>query len=259
MLNRVHPLLAYVEYWLKQEDIYSLQSPFLFELQQKLDDFLRRQRNENLAIEAYRSQLLRSKESIPIEDFGAGSKKVNSQRRQVSRIAQYSTSSRKFAQLYQFFCQQTPAETVLELGTCLGISSRYLANATPGRVISFEGAHELAKIARPQTGYSNLEIIEGDLKLTLPTFLQTLQTIDFALIDATHTYEGTLSYFTQLIQKIHNYSIIVIGDIHWSRDMEKAWKEIIQKPEVKLSLDFYECGIVYFDFPGEKTDLILDF
>ncbi|UZD22429.1 class I SAM-dependent methyltransferase [Algoriphagus halophytocola] len=259
MLNRVHPLLAYVEYWLKQEDLYSLQSPFLFELQQKLAGFLLEQKNENLQIEEYREQLLQSHHSVPVQDFGAGSKKVNTELRQISKVAKYSTSSRKFAQLYQFFCQQTPANTVLELGTCLGITSRYLANATSGRVVSFEGAPELAQIARPHSGYTNLDIITGDLKSTLPNFLQTLENFDFALIDATHTYEGTLSYFEQLLQKIHKNSIIVIGDIHWSREMEKAWRAIIRKPEVQLSLDFFECGVLYFDFPGGKTDLILQF
>jgi hypothetical protein len=51
----------------------------------------------------------------------------------------------------------------------------------------------------------------------------------------------------------------VIGDIHWSGEMENAWKKIIQFPEVKLSLDFYEVGVIFFDFPGKKTQYILDF
>jgi hypothetical protein len=62
-----------------------------------------------------------------------------------------------------------------------------------------------------------------------------------------------------LISKTSPESIIAIGDIHWSKSMEKAWKEIQEFPEVKLSLDFYEVGVLFFQFPGEKTHLILDF
>lgn len=194
-----------------------------------------------------------------MEDFGAGSKRVNTTRRRIADIAKYSTSNRRFAQLYQFFCSLTPAGNVLELGTCLGISSRYLSKVTLGKLYTFEGSKEIARIAQPTQGYENINLIVGELSQTLPLVLEVMQKIDFALIDATHTYEGTLSYFDQLIQKIHPKSILAIGDIHWSREMEKAWKEIKARPEVRLSLDFYECGIVFFDYPGEKTEYVLDF
>lgn len=194
-----------------------------------------------------------------MKDFGAGSKRVNTSRRKVADITKFSTSSRKFAQLYQFFTSLTPAETVLELGTCMGISSRYLSKVTKGRLFTFEGSEEIARIAQPSKGFSNLEIILGELNKTLPETLGKIEKIDFVLIDATHTYEGTIQYFDQILTKIHSKSIVAIGDIHWSKEMEKAWKEINQRQEVRLSLDFYECGIVFFEYPGAKTAYVLDF
>jgi len=47
-------------------------------------------------------------------------------------------------------------------------------------------------------------------------------------------------------EKLHANSIVIIGDIHWSKGMEKAWEEIRLMEEVRLSLDFFECGVLLF-------------
>ncbi|MEP0714428.1 class I SAM-dependent methyltransferase [Algoriphagus sp.] len=259
MLNKAYPLLSYLAYWLKKEDKFSLQSPFLFKIHQDLTRFLEIRKKEDLDIEAYRASLSTSDKIIEVTDFGAGSKRVNTSKRRVADITKFSTSSRKHAQLYQFFCSLTPASTVLELGTCMGISTRYLSKVTKGKLYTFEGSKEIWEVAQPEQGYENVTFVLGQLSQTLSETLRKLDQIDFALIDATHTYEGTIRYFEQIQQKTHSTSIVVIGDIHWSAEMSKAWADIKAKPAVKLSFDFYECGVVFFDFPGQKTEYTLDF
>lgn len=231
----------------------------MFNTYRGLTKFIESRKDADLDIEAYRDNLLLSDEIIEVQDYGAGSKRVNTSLRKVADITKYSTSNRKFAQLYQYFCTLTPANTVLELGTCMGISSRYLSKVTSGQVQTFEGSKEIARVATPRQGFENITIQVGELKDTLRYTLSNLARVDFALIDATHTYEGTIQYFEQILSKTHPQSIIAIGDIHWSKEMEKAWEEIKSKPEVQLTLDFYECGIVFLEYPGEKSDYILDF
>lgn len=259
LLNKFYPLLSYLTYWLKKEDKYSLHSPLLFNTYQDLFRSIKAREDADLEIETYRERLLSSDEIIDVQDYGAGSKSVNTTKRKVADITKFSTSNRRFAQLYQFFCSLTPAKTILELGTCMGISSRYLSKVTLGKLYTFEGAKEIARVARPIRGFENINMVVGELSQTLPNTLASSDIVDFALIDATHTYEGTLHYFDQILPKTHPKSIIAIGDIHWSKEMEKAWKEIKNRPEVKLSLDFYECGIVFLDYSGEKTEYVLDF
>lgn len=231
----------------------------MFNTYRGLTKFIESRKDADLDIEAYRDNLLLSDEIIEVQDYGAGSKRVNTSLRKVADITKYSTSNRKFAQFYQYFCTLTPANTVLELGTCMGISSRYLSKVTSGQVQTFEGSKEIARVATPRQGFENITIQVGELKDTLRYTLSNLARVDFALIDATHTYEGTIQYFEQILSKTHPQSIIAIGDIHWSKEMEKAWEEIKSKPEVQLTLDFYECGIVFLEYPGEKSDYILDF
>ncbi|MHA7129986.1 O-methyltransferase [Algoriphagus namhaensis] len=209
-------------------------------------------------IEAYRRDLLRSKEKIKVLDLGAGSKRVNQSVRKISDVTKYSTSGRKFAQIYQYFCSLTPAEKVVELGTCMGISTRYLARVTKGRLYTFEGSSEIQRVAMSGTENSPISFILGDFEDTLPKFLKENSSIDFALIDANHTFVGTISSFSHLLPRLHDRSIVAIGDIHWSEEMEQAWKEIRKHPRVRISLDFYEAGILFFDSPlDDKQDLIL--
>lgn len=260
MNGKAYPFIAYINYWLKKEDAYSLQSPYLFQLYNRLSSFLKSRETSDLDIEEYRKNLLNSQEYIHVLDLGAGSKSVNQPQRPIAGITRYSTSARKYAQLYQFFCSLTDSKIVLELGTCVGISSRYLAKiAEKGKVYSFEGAEELAKLTQADPAYQNLEVITGDLAVTLPDLLQEIEFVDFALIDATHTYASTMSYFNQLLPKLKPNSILVIGDIHWSAAMTKAWKAIKSHERVRLSLDYYECGVVFFEYSGQKSDYILDF
>jgi predicted O-methyltransferase YrrM len=253
----IFSLRAYLIYWLKKEDCYSLQSPFVFGIYTGLIKFLKSNAQGNSEIEQFRQLLLNDKSTITVLDLGAGSKKVPHANRQVADITRYSSSGIKFAQLYAYFCSLTPAKNVIELGTCVGISTRYLAGQTNGNLYTFEGSPEIQQVAQREPKPPDIKFIVGPIEEQLPLALSTITTVDFVLLDANHTYNGTLLAFEALLSKIHSKSIIAIGDIHWSEEMEKVWEKIRSYQEVRLSLDFFECGIVFFDFPGDKTELIL--
>lgn len=259
MLKKAYPFFSYLDYFLRKEDLYSLQSPMLFAMYGELKGFRKSRQYNDLDIEQYRSNLLASKESIDVDDFDAGSKHLPNSSRQVAEITKFSTTNRKFAQLYQFFCNKTAAQNVLELGTCVGITTRYLSKVTTGKIYSFEGSPEIARIAASASEYKNLELIEGNINTTLPALLKTGDLVDFALIDAAHTYEATIRYFQQLKSNLHSGSIVAVGDIHWSKEMNRAWEYIKSDEAVILTLDFYECGIIFFEYAGPKSHYILDY
>lgn len=259
MGNRLFPLWSFFNYWLKKEDKFSIHSPLLFKTYGELFDFILAKDQLDLDIEECRNLLLDSDEVIEVLDLGAGSKKVNTQKRKVSAITEYSTSSRKTSQLLQYFCSRTQAVQVIELGTCVGLNTKYLARETKGCLATFEGATELARIASLHLSDSSVELIVGNISDTLPEYLDRIDFVDFAFIDANHTYDSTLNSLKSLLQKVRSGSIIAIGDIHWSVQMQSAWNEIIEFQEVRLSLDFYEVGILFFEFPGDKEHWVLDF
>ena len=49
-----------------------------------------------------------------------------------------------------------------------------------------------------------------------------------------------------LIKKTDENSILIFDDIHWSEEMELAWKEIQNHPLVTVTIDLFFIGIVFF-------------
>jgi predicted O-methyltransferase YrrM len=253
------PFFAYLKYWLVKEDRYSVQSPLVYNLYDGLLAFSKKSVGKDSELEEIRKKLDQDLEILEIEDFGAGSKKLKNDLRKTSSITKHSTSSRKYSQLYQYFCSCTPAKIVFELGTCVGINTRYLSRATRGQLFTFEGSKALWQKAQEFPSPDNVQYILGDINTTLSKTLQESGSVDFILIDATHTFQGTLSYFELIIPFIRESSIAAVADIHWSAEMNAAWEQIKRHPKVILSLDFYECGILIFDKKYSKGDYILHY
>lgn len=253
------PFFAYLKYWLVREDRYSIQSPLVYELYDGLLAFSKKSAKKDSDLEEIRKKFNNDFELLEIEDFGAGSKKLKNNLRKTSSITKYSTSSRKFSRLYQYFCSRTPAKIVFELGTCVGINSRYLSRVTRGQLFTFEGSKALWQKAQEFPSPDNVQYILGDINTTLFKTIQKSGPVDFILIDATHTYQGTLSYFELIIPVIRDSSIVAVADIHWSAEMNAAWEQIKRHPKVILSLDFYECGLLIFDKKYSKGDYILHY
>ena len=259
MKRHFYPFLSFLRYWLVKEDQYAVQSPFVFDVYNGLIGYIQQSKGKDLEIEEFRKTLLSSNEISEIEDFGAGSIKLTKPKRKISSVTRYSTSSRKFSQLYQFFCSKTPAINVFELGTCVGVNTRYLAQATKGTLFTFEGSQALWAKSQEIPKPENTHFVLGNLKNSLPYILDKNHPVDFALLDANHTFQATLEYFELILPKIKESSIIAIADIHWSKEMNNAWEKIKSHPEVVISLDFFECGILFFDKTLTKSHYILHY
>ena len=51
----------------------------------------------------------------------------------------------------------------------------------------------------------------------------------------------------------------IMDDIYWSRDMHKAWKEIISWPEVRVSVDLFHMGILLLRRDLHKREIKIKF
>ena len=88
--------------------------------------------------------------------------------------------------------------------------------------------------------------------------LQKINKVDLAFVDGNHLKIPTLTYFGLLLEKSTDQSIFIFDDIHWSAEMEEAWKEIQQHPAVTLSIDLFFIGLVFFkkDFKAKQHFVI---
>lgn len=201
-------------------------------------------------IEKHRQALLTNNQEIEVLDFGAGSRLSLTKTRKIGRIAQASLKPKKFGQLFFRMINYYGCANILELGTCLGITTSYLATAnTNAQITTMEGAPTIANEAQAffsKMGLNNINLIVGNFDDTLPNFLTATEKLDFVYIDGNHQYKPTLNYFLQLQPKLSSNAIVIFDDIYWSKEMEMAWNEVKEKAQNCVTVDLFYVGIVFF-------------
>lgn len=251
---------AYLRHLLKAGGPHSVHSPLVFEL---ITQVLADQKTFACfdELEKIRRQLWINDALIHVDDFGAGSRTVNSRERKISQIARHALQSKKCARSLFRIAHHFNPENILELGTSFGVTTAYLGSVSGKiKVTGIEGAPEVADIARKTVnaaGLKNVEIITGKFDDVLPRYLKANPTVDMAIIDGNHTFAATVNYFETLIPHCHAKSILVFDDIHWSIGMEKAWNTIVQNPAVMISIDFFHFGLIFFGYSKEKQHFTL--
>ena len=201
-------------------------------------------------IEALREGLKKDKRLLTIEDLGAGSRVSATKQRSVQQLAQAALKPPKYAQLLYRLAKHYNPKTIVELGTSLGVTTSYLATANPQATITtIEGSKAVAEVAAQnfaKLNLKNIQLLQGNFDDVLPSVIDQHSSIDLAYIDGNHRYQPTVNYFHQFLPKLHNHSILVFDDIHWSAEMEQAWEEIKQHPSVQCSVDIFFLGFVFF-------------
>ena len=215
-------------------------------------------------IEVVRKRLLQRNDEIEILDLGAGSRRNKSNRRKISEIAKNAEKPTRFGQFFYKLSQYLQPESVLELGTSLGITTAYFAKALPQTTITtMEGCPETARLAEQNfsdLGLKNTSVIVGNIDHTLPDFLNKHdQKIGLAFFDANHRVEATVRYFNDTLPYTTDKSVFIFDDIYWSKEMTEAWKQIKAHPDVTVTVDLFWVGLVFFRKEQAKEDFVLRF
>lgn len=289
MINRLNILRRFIRFYFKAKTKYNVHSPFVFEF---VNNILEDDRSFYVFKEAeiLRQKLMDSTETVEVTDFGAGSHvDSNKKIRKISSIASSALSPAFQCEWLFRICHLYKPLTVIELGTSLGVSTLYICEGAPqnARIYTLEGSSAIAALAQRHFNWfydvfakhslrfhspdvveklnnqinllkdSNLHkinIIEGNFDTTFKTALTAAKKLDLCFIDGNHRYEPTLAYFEQCLPYIHEHSILIFDDIHWSDDMEKAWEHIKQHPSVRLTIDLFWCGIVFFRHENHEKE-----
>ena len=258
-------LRSYLRYLSRARDEHALHSPFLFVLYTEVIQADNRREPAFRPIRVLRKKLRRSRQFIAIADFGAGSKVNTAHQRTLGDIARNSQKPARFGRLLFRLVRRFEAKTILDLGTSLGLTTAYLAEAARlygGRVLTFEGCPQTAAVARQNfedLGVQNVRVVVGNLDETLAREVVAMPPVDLVFFDANHRYEPTVRYFETCLPRIHNDSVFVFDDIHWSAEMERAWDYIKKHPSVSVTVDLFWVGLVFFRHEQPKQDFVLRF
>ena len=254
----------FFRYFFAAQNEHSLHSPFVFQLYTQIIRPKKQvQPSVFQAIESIRKRLLQDNTEIEVQDFGAGSRVNNSPKRSIQHITRNAEKPVKFARLLYRLVQHFNPKTIFDLGTSLGMTTAYLAKAkSDNQLFTFEGCPQTAAIARQHfesLGCQNIQLVVGNLDETLPKQVQAINQLDFAFFDANHRYEPTVRYFETCLTKATESSVFVFDDIHWSSEMEQAWRYIKAHPQVSITIDLFFVGLVFFRTQQPKQDFVLRF
>jgi predicted O-methyltransferase YrrM len=190
--------------------------------------------------------------------------------RKISDIARLAAKPARLGQLLFRIAQHYQPSTVLELGTSLGLSTAYLAMGAPAAwVISVEGSGAIREAAAENLRSLGLdpELLQGNFDVLLEPLLERIGNacspsrsalaerggkppgaagqVELAFVDGNHRYEPTLRYFHLLMAHMSAPAVLILDDIHWSADMERAWATIQADSRVYMTIDLFFIGLVF--------------
>lgn len=261
-MSKLKFLLNYIKYRFNSDNEHNIHSPYIYEF---YNDVIRDETPYYVYddIESIRAKLLLTDMEISIEDHGAGSKVNSSNTRKIKDIAKNTLKPNKYGQLLFRLVNHFKPNSILELGTSLGISTLYLAGSSKKiKVTTIEGCPNTTKVARinfDKIGFNHIELINDTFDHYLPNHLAKTNSLDFVFFDGNHQQKATLDYFNLCVEKVHNETIFVFDDIHWSEGMTAAWETIKKHPKVSSTIDIYFMGIVFFNAELSKEDFVLRF
>ncbi len=246
-IDMFYQIKSYLKFLSRSSNQHGVHSPFVYNLITKC--FYDRTNFEAYkTLQQHRSNLLKDPSSIEVTDFGAGSRVFKSNTRAVAAIAKNAGISKKRQRLLVRIVRYLGSSEILEFGTSLGMATAALSLGNPSAQIqTVEGCSNTALKAKDAWRKFQLKNIQLHQK-KFEEFLDTANTknYDLVFIDGNHNKDRTLFYFESLLEKVNNDSVFIFDDIYWSSEMTAAWQEIIAHPQVTVSIDTFQWGLVFF-------------
>lgn len=257
-LTVIQQLLSYVKFLWHSTNQHGVHSPFVYNLITKCF-YVETGIHKKHRFKQYKNHLFNNTQPIEVNDLGAGSKVFTSNKRSVKSIAKNAGISKKKGELLIRLVAYFKPTSILELGTSVGLSTFciYLGNKN-SNIITMEGCLNTAKIAEKTLKMfgANPNIVIGNFDDKLAETIKN-KSFDLIYLDGNHQKNATLRYFEQILNVIHNDSILIFDDIHWSDEMTQAWEVIKNHPKVTVSIDTYFWGIVFFRKEQVKEHFII--
>ena len=210
-------------------------------------------------IEQIRKQFAGNPTPVSIVDFGAGNPCSQRSDEEMAQGAIHSTtfgeictgSKPAFWSLLLFkLVKAFRFETVIELGTCIGISAAYQSAAQQlngkGCLITIEGSNAIAGLAKQNIEslrLNNATVVCGKFKDVLPKILKENQPVDSVFIDGHHDEHATWDYYQMLLPYLSSGALLIFDDISWSEGMRRAWEKIRKDQHIALAVDLKMLGI----------------
>ena len=263
MNSQLQYTLKYIKYLLfaKHKKAHGIHSPFMYTFITKVLNNKEIDTSLNTVFDVH-EKYRKSNEILDFNEIGAGTNYTNSKNLTIGKIIKRSSINKKYGKLIYDLIKYFSPTDILELGTSVGISCAYINQAAPhSNFKSIEGIEEKIKIAKKISSElkHHTEFIQNDFDVILDSVLGKYKKLDFVFFDGNHKKQNTLNYFNLCLEKSHSETIFVFDDIHWSEEMEEAWDLIRTHDMVKVSIDLFKMGLIFFRKELSREHYIIKF
>jgi predicted O-methyltransferase YrrM len=209
-------------------------------------------------IETLRAELETSAREIVVDDFGTlppGTRRIPERPlggrtyvRTISGVIQ-SSPKRDDGELLMSLVKAYAPDTVVELGTGVGISTAYLAAGMVGRdsrIVTLEGSDALVELAQQNLNLlalRNVEVVLGRFQDTLERVMRREVPVDMMFFDGHHEGTATLNYFTRALPYLSARAVLIFRGIMRNEAMQSAWQEIMTHDRVDVAVDMAYTGV----------------
>jgi predicted O-methyltransferase YrrM len=211
---------------------------------------------------------LESKEILKVENLGAKSKVFERNKRAVSTIAEQASISKKRARLMIRLVDYLSVENALELGTSIGLGSFSISGNGKTNLTTVEACQETSAFASQlfkSEGLENISALSSSFSEYLENLcsrenseqVNSINKFDLVFINGHHDGKDTLNHFESLLAFKHNDSLFIFNDIHLSPSMEETWEQIKVHENVKVTIDTFKWGLVFFRQEQVKQDFVI--
>lgn len=246
MPNIFYRITSALLFYRKARTIYQLHGPLAYELAiATLEDD-----RSYYAFEEIELLRRRLEEDLSLMKRGSwGAAEEEGKSRPFGKWVKRAALRPKWGQLLFRLALHRRPQRILELGTGAGISALYLSAACPeSHLDTLEGHPLLAE--RAQTLFqrqerTHIQVHQGTFLNTLPQF-KDKEPYDLIYVDGDHREEVIPSLFKALESLAHAETIIIFDDIRWSAGTERAWEAIRREETVRLSIDLFQFGLLFF-------------
>lgn len=222
------------------------------------------ERAAEAAIDRFRATLAASKETLRVEDHGAGTRvgllarETRPAVRRVAEVYRRAAAAPGWGRFLFRLVRERRPRRVLELGTSLGVSAAHLAAALAcnekaggpsGRLVTLEGDPGLA--ARAQSALASLghaaraTVVVGRFAETLPGVLAAHGPFDLVFLDGHHEEAATLRYFDLVRPHLAPGACVLFDDVELGRPVRRAWRRVLAETPHAGAADLLGLGLLF--------------
>lgn len=108
-------------------------------------------------------------------------------------------------------------------------------------------------------GQGPVRLVASNLEAKLQALASKEQpeSFDLVFMDAGIKHTQILQLVDLLLPLVHNDTVVVVEGIHRSPEMQKIWNDLCRKTQVRVSIDIFRWGLIFFRKQQAKEHFIV--